>query len=628
MSFQNLRMLATDTIPDRHVERRQPLGRYLVDSGVIAPDQLIRALHLQLTLGAPIGEILVSEGWAERTDIQAALARQHDIQRADLDLEKPDSALCNRMPYAFWLHHRAVPWMRIGSTVLIATHNPHRFHEVRAALADTFSNVLPVLASDTDIDAAIEERFSAPMARAAGQRVAPRFSCRTWKTGNRLVLPAVLGMALLALVSFPVQVLALLSLLAILTLLAFSVLKLAGTLAHLISHRQLVAPPVPAPPAPPVRKPKVSVLVPLFHEREIAGALIERLERLTYPKALLDVILVLEEKDDITRKTLSETTLPAWIRVIQVPDHDGLTTKPRAMNYALDFCRGDIIGVWDAEDAPAPDQIERVVGQFATEPEDVVCLQGILDYYNPRTNWLSRCFTIEYASWFRVVLPGIARLGLVVPLGGTTLFFKRDKLVELGGWDAHNVTEDADLGVRLCRAGYRTKLIDTVTYEEANCRVWPWIKQRSRWLKGFMVTYLVHMRNPRQLLADLGFWRFLSLQAFFVGTLTQFLLAPVLWSFWLILLGAPHPVQTLVSAETASAVMGFFLAAELLVIGIGLIAVSAPERRFLMGWVPTLMFYFPLAMVAAYKALYELVLKPYYWDKTQHGHAASEMPHS
>ncbi len=225
----------------------------------------------------------------------------------------------------------------------------------------------------------------------------------------------------------------------------------------------------------------------------------------------------------------------------------GLTTKPRAMNYALDFCRGEIIGVWDAEDAPVKDQIEHVVSRFAQAPPEVVCLQGILDYYNPRTNWLARCFTIEYASWFRVVLPGIARMGLVVPLGGTTLFFRRDKLEELGGWDAHNVTEDADLGVRLCRAGYRTELIDTVTYEEANCRPWAWVKQRSRWLKGFMVTYLVHMRNPRQLLADLGpvavprpFRRFLSAPS------AQFLLAPVLWSFWLILLGQATPGSTLV----------------------------------------------------------------------------------
>jgi cellulose synthase/poly-beta-1,6-N-acetylglucosamine synthase-like glycosyltransferase len=294
------------------------------------------------------------------------------------------------------------------------------------------------------------------------------------------------------------------------------------------------------------------------------------------------------------------------------------------MNYALDFCKGDIIGIWDAEDAPAPDQIEQVVARFAQVPDDVVCLQGILDYYNPRTNWLSRCFTIEYSSWFRIVLPGIARLGLVVPLGGTTLFFRRKPLEELGGWDAHNVTEDADLGVRLCRAGLRTQMIDTATFEEANCRVWPWIRQRSRWLKGFMVTYLVHMRSPRRLWADLGAWRFFGFQAFFLGTLGQFLLAPVLWSFWLVFIGVAHPASTVLPAALILGGGTVLVLSELLALCIGMAAVSRPGRRHLLLFVPTMMFYFPLGMFAAYKALGELLFKPFFWDKTEHGHAKDE----
>ncbi len=626
MNTQNLRLLVPGAAPGSAATRTQPLGRHLVQSKTITSEQLVKALQMQLTLGAPIGEILISEGWADRTEIRAALAEQHGVRQVNLALQPPDRDLCRAMPYGFWLHHRVIPWMRIGRSVLIATDRPDQFDGIRSALSETFGDVQPVLASDVQIEAAIAARFATPMARAAGSRVPERFSCRTWQSGNRVVLPLVLAALATVLILAPVTMLGLLSLLAIGTLVMFCGLKLAGFVAHLTDHRHLVAPKSGAAETGlPHRRPKVSVLVPLFHEKEIAGALIRRLEKLTYPKALLDVILVLEEHDEITHQTLAETNLPAWMRVIQVPAHGGLTTKPRAMNYALDFCRGDIIGVWDAEDAPAPDQIERVAHRFSQAPADVVCLQGILDYYNPRTNWLARCFTIEYASWFRVVLPGIARMGLVVPLGGTTLFFRRDKLEELGGWDAHNVTEDADLGVRLCRAGYRTELIDTVTYEEANCSPWAWIKQRSRWLKGFMVTYLVHMRNPKQLLRDLGGWRFLSLQAFFVGTLCQFLLAPVLWSFWLILFGFQHPVETLVSPGVVMAVAVLFVLAELIVICIGLVAVSAPERRFLMRWVPTLMFYFPLAAVAAYKALYELVMRPYYWDKTQHGKAGSEL---
>ncbi len=231
---------------------------------------------------------------------------------------------------------------------------------------------------------------------------------------------------------------------------------------------------------------------------------------------------MLEERDDVTRNTLAQTDLPPWMKVIEVPYTSGLTTKPRALNYALDFCRGRIIGVWDAEDAPDPDQLETVARCFHAAPPEVACLQGILDYYNPRANWLSRCFTVEYATWWRIIMPGIARLGFVIPLGGTTLFFRREALEKVQGWDAHNVTEDADLGFRLARFGYRTELIPTVTYEEATCRPWAWIRQRSRWLKGFMVTYFVHMRRPHQLMADLGPRKFWGFQIFFLTAISQF----------------------------------------------------------------------------------------------------------
>jgi len=573
---------------------------------------------MQLKLGAPVGEILVAEGWVTRTQINAALAEQNALREINLALQPPDPALCALQSHNFWLRHKAVPWLKIGQTVMVATTRPDRFAQLCEELGDGFADAVPVLAPEEQIEQAIANQFRVPLARAAGTRVDEAFSCRTWQYKKRPALPIILGVTALMLWSWPGVALAVLSLLAIATLAMFVGLRAVGLFGFLLPERPPEIRPNPEPDRP-ERLPKVSVLVPLFRETEIAAALIKRLSQLEYPKALLDVILVLEARDELTRKTVAQTDLPNWMRVIEVPAYGGLTTKPRAMNYALDFCKGDIVGVWDAEDAPMPDQIEKVVARFAKAPDDVVCLQGVLDYYNPATNWLARCFTIEYSSWFRVVLQGIARLGLVVPLGGTTLFFRRSVLEELGGWDAHNVTEDADLGVRLCRAGYRTEMIDTVTYEEANCRPWPWIKQRSRWLKGFMVTYLVHMRRPGELLRDLGMARFLGVQAFFLGTLGQFLLAPVLWSYWLMLLGMGHPLEGILSHGAMVGLTVLFVGAEILSITVGLIAVSRPERRYLMKWVPTLFFYFPLAAVAAYKALYELIFHPFYWDKTQHG---------
>lgn len=625
MSDQHLRLIApAPALP--FAQPNLPLGQYLVRNGTITQDQLVRALQLQLKLNAPLGEILIAEGWADQSDVMQALALQHGIQRADLENDPPHAELCHLMPHSFWLEHGVIPWMRLGPMLVVATSRVDQFDQVRRAVEDRGLILMPALASEDEIYSAIARIFAKPLAAEAERRVAAEYSCRNWHFSARLP-GIVLACAALALcVAFPMSSFLTLFALALLTLLLFSTLKLSAFVAHLLSHSQLTAPEAEPGLIDTVghRLPKVSVLVPLFKEREIADALIKRLERLTYPKVLLDVILVLEEKDDVTRETLAACRLPEWMRVVEVPAHTGLTTKPRAMNYALDFSRGEIIGVWDAEDAPVPDQIERVAERFARAPKDVVCLQGILDYYNPRSSWRARCFTIEYASWFRIVLPGIARMGLVVPLGGTTLFFKRRVLEQLGGWDAHNVTEDADLGVRLCRAGYRTELIDTVTYEEANFRPWPWVKQRSRWLKGFMVTYLVHMRSPGRLWAELGPKRFLGVQAFFLGTLGQFLLAPVLWSFWLILLGLPHPATELLPPRALAACITLFLATEALALMIGIAAVASRRRRFLIPFVPTMPLYFPLGVVAAYKALYELAAKPYFWDKTQHGQAGEE----
>ncbi|NOD93441.1 glycosyltransferase [Ruegeria sp. HKCCD4884] len=603
---------------------RKPLGTCLVESGTLTQSELDHALYLQSQQNAPLGEILVGEGFATRQDVLHALSVQSGWQIADLEQIPPMPGLCDLKPVGFWLKHNVIPWMRVGPLLLVATARPDRFPDVTHEMQDCDYTIIPVLAASDQIDRTIARQFSRPLAEAAETRVDAEQSCRNWTVGSRIA-PSLTALGIVVLfATFPQLGLAVLLTAAVGTLVLFAVLRTAGALTYL--RHSFQKKPEASDAAIPLRQPCVSIMVPLYKEREIADALVQRLKRLTYPKALLDVILVLEEKDEVTRATLAQVDLPSWMRIVEVPELGGLTTKPRAMNYALDFCRGDFVGVWDAEDAPQPDQIERVVAHFTQAAPQVVCLQGSLDYYNPRTNWRSRCFTIEYNSWFRIILPGIARMGLVVPLGGTTFFFRRDKLLKLGGWDAHNVTEDADLGVRLCRAGYRTELVDTTTYEEANFRAWPWVKQRSRWLKGFMVTYLVHMRSPKKLLRDLGVAQFLGFQAFFLGTLGQFLLAPVLWLFWLSTLGLVNPMAQVVPQLVATALIILFLTTEALSVCVGCLAVWARERRFLLPWVPTMALYYPLGVVAAYKALWELVTNPFFWDKTQHGQASEDQP--
>ena len=307
------------------------------------------------------------------------------------------------------------------------------------------------------------------------------------------------------------------------------------------------------------------------------------------------------------------------MRVVVAPE-GRIKTKPRALNHALALCRGSIVGVYDAEDAPESDQLRRVVERFHRRGPQVACLQGVLDFYNPATNWLSRCFTIEYASWFRVVLPGLQMLGVPIPLGGTTLFFRRDVLEKLGAWDAHNVTEDADLGIRLARHGYRTELIATTTYEEANCRALPWVKQRSRWIKGYMMTYATHMRDPLLLWRQLGVRQFIGFQVLFLGSITQVLMVPLMWSLWALMLGLPHPLSTMLPAPVLLALSVLFLTGEGLGIALGVVGLHRSGQTISKAWVPTLHLYHPVGALAAYKALWELMHKPFYWDKTSHGH--------
>jgi cellulose synthase/poly-beta-1,6-N-acetylglucosamine synthase-like glycosyltransferase len=289
------------------------------------------------------------------------------------------------------------------------------------------------------------------------------------------------------------------------------------------------------------------------------------------------------------------------------------------MNYALDFCLGDIIGVFDAEDAPEASQIRKVVEHLTNAPPDVASVQCVLDYYNTRTNWLSRCFTIEYAILFRVILRGLDRLKLPIPLGGTSVYFRRDVLEKVGRWDAHNVTEDADLGMRLKRLGYRCEMVNSTTFEEANFRLRPWIKQRSRWLKGFMMTWLTHLSRPRALYRDLGLLGFITFNILFLGTMTAFATAPIVLPLWLLTFGIDLPFYSTLSPLFLGVLIAAFIATELILFLLGFVATRGPNHRHLRSFLPSMIFYWPIGCIAAYKALFELFTRPSFWDKTAHG---------
>lgn len=602
-------------------QRGQPLSHILIDDGSVAASDMLRALAEAQRLDQPVSHIVAAESLATPEQVLSAQARSYGALALRREVKPPDDALDGLLSPDFCLQHGVLPWVRLGDTLVLATARPAEFQALLPKLPPDVGPVMMALAMESDIHAEIAARHGAVMAFEATRCVATDESCRDLNQSSprRRIAGGLAAVAFLVLLAWqPAVFFAAALVLALGSLCISQLLKLAALIAA--PSRAALS----RPEAPEVL-PTVTILVPLFHETEIAATLVRRLSRLTYPKSLLDVVLVLEAEDELTRSTLARTTLPPWMRCILVPPGE-VTTKPRALNYALRFTRGEIVGIYDAEDSPAPDQVDRMVAAFAQAGSEVGCLQGILDYYNPRANWLSRCFTIEYASWFRVMLPGIARMGFAVPLGGTTVFLKRSVLEHVGGWDSHNVTEDADLGLRLARYGYRTELFSSVTREEANNRVWPWIKQRSRWLKGYGITWWVHTRRPLRLLRDLGPKRFIGVQLLFLCTLMQFALAPVLWSFWMILLGLPHPLDGHLSPEAVFWLTGAFLSAEGISILVGLAALARSPHAGLMGWVPTLFAYFPLGTLAIYKALWETLISPFYWDKTMHGQSVPDGP--
>ncbi|MCB5410581.1 glycosyltransferase family 2 protein [Pseudogemmobacter faecipullorum] len=542
-----------------------------------------------------------------------AAARHYGLSHTDPCQPLPVAALIDQLGAEFCQRHRLLPLRRTGAAVLLATSRPHLFAGLRPGVEARLGPVQLTLAPSAALTRALHLTRGARIAARAESRPPVAESCRGWGGAGRI--PASLALlALSAAIVLQAPLLSGLILLAtaLLAMISTTLLKLCAALTAL-RH-----PPRPAPPLPGRALPKVSLLVALCRESDIAPRLVRRLSRLDYPRDRLEVLLAIEAGDDLTRKALAGSDLPGWMRIVLVPPGQ-VMTKPRALNVALDHSDGEVIGIYDAEDAPEPDQIRRIMAELHHGPENLACIQGVLDFYNPGTNWLSRCFTLEYAAWFRLILPGIARMGLMVPLGGTSLFIRREVLEALGAWDSHNVTEDADLGIRLARHGYQTRLSRAVTREEANCRAWPWIRQRSRWIKGHMMTWGVHMRRPGQLRRQIGWRAFLGFQVMFLGAALQSLLAPLLWSCWLLALGLPHPLATALPPPLRFLMIAAFLLCAAVDATLALLALRQSGQKLSRLWVLTLYPYQALASFAAAKALWEMIFRPFYWDKTSHG---------
>lgn len=367
--------------------------------------------------------------------------------------------------------------------------------------------------------------------------------------------------------------------------------------------------------------PDYTLLVPVFRETQVLGQLVRSLSRLNYPRAKLDIKLILEETDTPMQRAVAALNLPDYFDVIVVPAGKP-QTKPRALNYALQFARGQLLTIYDAEDVPEPLQLRKAAEQFAASTPQLACLQAELAFYNPNENWLTRQFTVEYATLFKLILPALVAQRLPILLGGTSNHFRISILRDLGAWDPFNVTEDADLGLRLARAGYGTAVLDSITYEEANPVFGNWLQQRARWLKGFLQTWLVHMRNPIKLGQEIGFDGFWALQALTFGLIVSSLFHPFLLGNAIYLIFSGNLALQAVSLPTAL-LAGLNIAVLFAGYAFSIYAgYYALRRKHINGWwivLVTMPCYWMLISMAGWMALWQFIFKPFHWNKTKHG---------
>lgn len=364
--------------------------------------------------------------------------------------------------------------------------------------------------------------------------------------------------------------------------------------------------------------PTYTILCPLYKEAAVVEQLVEGLQKLDYPPEKLEIFILVEESDHETLDALAPIILPAHVRILILPPGEP-RTKPRSCNYGLLNATGEYLVIYDAEDIPEPLQLKKTILTFAQSPADVGCVQAKLNFYNSRQNLLTRWFTAEYSTRYDLTLPALQQAQLTIPLGGASNHFRTATLRRLGAWDIYNVTEDCDLGIRLAHYQLKTVILDSTTYEEANSRLKNWIRQRSRWIKGFMQTYLVYMRSPWQYVARKQWRAFLSLQ-YILGCN---ICASVASAFLLLILACALPLWFFLGHSlllvTVLACLAGLLVSDAFSIVLALMGCIKRRHYDLLKWMIFYPVYSLLLSLSSSLALYQIITKPHYWEKTDHG---------
>jgi cellulose synthase/poly-beta-1,6-N-acetylglucosamine synthase-like glycosyltransferase len=361
--------------------------------------------------------------------------------------------------------------------------------------------------------------------------------------------------------------------------------------------------------------PVYSVLIPLRDEQAMVPQLFSAMRRLDYPPEKLDIKFVVETRSPETVAAVEERLGEFPFSIVRVIDAKPYT-KPKALNYALPLCRGEFVVVFDAEDIPDPDQLWKAALRFREAP-DTVCLQARLAIANGQSNWLAALFAGEYAGLFGVLLPALGNWRMPMPLGGTSNHFRITALREIGGWDAYNVTEDADIGMRMARLRMGVDTLDSRTREAAPTRLRPWMGQRTRWMKGWMQTFIVHNLHPRTLVREMGWRATIGFEVLVLGLITS----PILFLGFLVvtllesLRGLPPWTEWIGWAALYGGVLALGIGSAMAVTILGLRRANRPDLIWMQLLLPV---YWSLIGIATIRAAIELARQPFHWFKSPH----------
>ncbi len=610
---------------------KERIGEMLLKTSALTHEQLHHALDLHQREGVRVGQVLVNLDFVNEEQLADALAGQAALPYVDLRAVDVQDVVARRLPEELARERRVLPLYDDGDAVVVAcveAPDPPLIAEVRGHLARP---VRPVIVTDVALEQTLGVLYRDEYLRQSTAHLltrSPRDSAR-WvlSTGQKVVLIVLLTAALGGLALAPIPTLTALAGVMTLFYVSFCFYKFYLVYRALTHHLAVTTTDEEVAALSDRDLPIYTILVPVYHESEVFPILVKAIAGLDYPKTKLDVKILLEEDDVETIRVAQASNLPSHFRLVVVP-HGLPKGKPKACNYGLIGAQGEYVVIYDAEDIPEPDQLKKAIVAFRKSDSRLACVQAKLNFFNRDHNLLTRWFTNEYSMWFDLFLPGLAASGAPIPLGGTSNHFKTERLRQLGAWDPYNVTEDADLGIRMHKAGWRTTVIDSTTYEEANSQVYNWIRQRSRWIKGYIQTYLVHMRHPLTLWRKLGTRGFLSFQLVVGGTFFVLLANPLFW-----LLTALWFITHWIVIEQIFPAPVFYVGAIALFFGnftFAYLNMAGCLKRGYHGMVRYGLLsplYWVLMSVAAWKGFLQLFYAPSYWEKTTHGlsgHGAAE----